>query len=99
MEIEYKKLLDLEKSKSKALDELLEFQRNNTSKDLLDYKVPDINQRYLVLRSYFSLTFKKWEKYKDNLEKKYNFKFPVECYCSSTDNYLFAEFFKTKQAA
>lgn len=46
MEIEYKKLLDLEKLKSKALDELLEFQRNNAQKDLLDYKTPDIYQWY-----------------------------------------------------
>lgn len=99
MEIKYQKLLDLEKLKSKALDELLEFQRNNTQKDLLDYKAPDIYQRYLALKSYYSLTFTKWEKYKDNLEKKYNFEFPVECYCSSTNNYLFAEFFKAKQAA
>ncbi|MEY3415616.1 MAG: hypothetical protein RLZZ418_861 [Pseudomonadota bacterium] len=50
MEIEYQKLLDLEKLKSKALDELLEFQRNNTQKDLLDYKAPDIYQRYLALK-------------------------------------------------
>jgi len=34
-----------------------------------------------------------------DLEKKYNFKFPVKCYSSSTNNYLFAEFFETKQAA
>lgn len=97
MEIEYQKLLDLEKLKSKALDELLEFQRNNAQKDLLDYKTPDIYQRYLALKSYYCLTFKKWEKFKDDLEKKYDFEFPVECYDSSTDNYLFAEFFKTKQ--
>lgn len=97
MEIEYKKLLDLEKLKSKALDELLEFQRNNAKKELLNYKTPDVYQRYLALQSYCSSTFKKWEKFKDHLEKKYNFEFPVECYCSGTDNYLFAEFFKTKQ--
>lgn len=44
MEIEYQKLLDLEKLKSRALDELLEFQRNNVQKDLLDYKTPDVHQ-------------------------------------------------------
>lgn len=97
MEIEYKKLLDLEKLQSKALDELLEFQRNNVQKDLLDYKTPDVHKRYLALESYYCLTFKKWEKFKGHLEKKYNFEFPVECYNSSTNNYLFAEFFKTKQ--
>jgi len=98
MEIEYQKLLDLEKLNCKTLDEFLKFQRNNAQKDLLDYKVPGIYQRYQALRSYRLLAFTEWEKYKDFLEKKYNFEFPVECYCSSTNNYLFAEFFKAKQA-
>lgn len=98
MEKEYQKLLDLEKLNCKTLDEFLEFQRNNTQKDLLNYKAPDIYQRYQALRSYRLLAFTKWENYKNHLEKKYNFEFPVECYCSSTNNYLFAEFFKAKQA-
>lgn len=95
MKIEYQKLLDLEVEKSKALDNFLEFQRSNSQKDLEDYNGL-IYRRYQTLKSNYSLIFKKWEKYKDNLEKKYNFKFPVECYCSNTNNYLFANFFNFK---
>lgn len=91
MEKEYKKLLDLEKLKSEAKDELLLFQRSN--KDQME----KVQVEYSRIRNEFNSAFAKWEKFKDHLEKKYNFEFPVECYCSCTDNYLFAEFFKTKQ--
>lgn len=91
MEIEYKKLLDLEKLKSEALDKLLDFQRNNQN------YLENLTVQYFRIQGEFLSAFKKWEKFKDHLEKKYNFEFPVECYCSGTDNYLFAEFFKTKQ--
>lgn len=87
---EYQKLIDLEKLKSEAFDQLLEFQRNN--KDCLE----KLQVQYFRMRDKYSSTFKEWESFKNNLEKKHKFEFPVSCYTSCSNNLLFTEFFKTE---
>ena len=95
-EQEYKKLFELQNLKNSTLNALLTFQKENPSALRLDdfhAKNPEIikqGQEAQKLSIIFEAASKEYIKYRESLERKYKFQFPVECYADTT----FAEYFK-----
>jgi hypothetical protein len=91
---EHQKLLDLENKKSEVFDKLVKFRKiqGGYLSDKKNYTDP----KYCKLHKEFMTSFKVWEKFRENLEFKYKFTFPVSCKASRSGHPLFSEYFKTE---
>ena len=88
---QYKTICILEKAKKSAKKALLKFHQKHRG----------LTTRYAAskheeLAIYFGTAYDQFIDYKQTLERKYRFKFPIECETAGDDRIYYADYFKNK---
>lgn len=88
---QYNTICMLEKAEKMARQELLVF-RQKYSECTSEFVINKHNE----LASHFGTVYEQFREYKQQLERKYRFKFPLECHTAGDDRLYYAGYFRNK---
>ena len=88
---QYNTICMLEKAEKIARQDLLGF-RQKYSEPTSEF----ITKKHNELATHFGTAYEQFQEYKQQLERKYRFKFPLECHTAGDDRLYYASYFKNR---